>query len=150
MGGVVEALSVPVVRSASFAELPVATLYDLLRLRSDVFVVEQSCVFLDQDGRDTEPGVMHLWIEDGGAVVACARVLPEASGSSIGRVVTARTHRRSGLGAALMEAALVVAPRPVHLNAQSHLVPWYGRFGFSPDGDEFLEDGIPHTPMVLS
>lgn len=135
------------------ADLTADQLYRLLRLRAEVFVVEQACVYLDPDGRDLEPATRHLWVEDGatGAVVAALRVLAEpAGGSSVGRVVTAPAHRSQGLGARLVAEALEGAPRPVHINAQSHLVEWYGRFGFVVDGDEFVEDGIPHTPMVLA
>jgi ElaA protein len=147
VGRVIEALTV---RSAAFADLSPDTLYEVLRLRSEVFVVEQECVFLDLDGRDTEPDAVHLWLASDGVVIACARVLPDAGGgSSIGRVVTARPHRREGLGTALLTAALALAPRPVAINAQSRLLAWYADFGFAPDGDEFVEDGILHTPMVL-
>ena len=130
-------------------ELPATALYGILRLRAEVFVVEQECVYLDPDGRDLEPSTRHLWVEDDGAVVAALRVLRESDGAtSIGRVVTAPTHRSRGLAAELVKTALVDAVHPVRINAQSHLVDWYARFGFVIDGEEFLEDGIPHTPMV--
>lgn len=132
-------------------ELSAPALYGILKLRAEVFVVEQDCAYLDPDGRDLEPSTRHLWVEDdGGAVVAALRVLQEAEGSSIGRVVTAPSRRAQGLGAELVRRALAGAPRPVRINAQSHLVEWYGRFGFTVAGEEFLDDGIPHTPMVLA
>ncbi|MDQ3106481.1 MAG: GNAT family N-acetyltransferase [Actinomycetota bacterium] len=133
-------------------ELSAATLYRILGLRSQVFVVEQSCVYLDPDGRDLEGTTRHLWIEDGvdGDVVACARVLAEDEGCSIGRVVTAVAHRSRGHGGELVQAALARAPRPVRINAQSHLVDWYAQLGFAVDGAEFVEDGIAHTPMVVA
>jgi ElaA protein len=143
---VVEALTI---RSAPFAELSPSVVYGILRLRSVVFVMEQDCVFLDADGRDVEAGAVHLWVSDGDEVVACARVLPEAEGVSIGRLVTAPSHRRRGLGEALMRAAMSMAGRPARIHAQSHLAGWYGRMGFSVCGDEFLEDGIPHVAMVI-
>jgi ElaA protein len=131
------------------AELSAPQLYALLRLRSEVFVVEQACAYLDPDGRDLEPTTRHLWVEDDGDVVAALRVLAEPDGgSSLGRVVTAPSHRSRGLGAELVKAALAGAPRPVRINAQSHLVDWYAGLGFAVAGDEFVEDGIPHTPMV--
>ena len=132
-------------------ELPATALYGILRLRSEVFVVEQSCVYLDADGRDLEPSTRHLWIEDepSGAVVAALRVLDDADGvTSIGRVVTAKTHRSQGLAGQLVRRALRCARPPVRIDAQSHLVDWYAGFGFAVDGDEFVEDGIPHTPML--
>lgn len=133
-------------------ELPAPVLYGILKLRAQVFVVEQACAYLDPDGRDLEPSTRHLWLEDdAGAVISALRVLAEVDGaSSIGRVVTAPSHRCHGLAADLVRAALVDAPRPVRINAQSHLVEWYARFGFSVAGDEFVEDGIPHTPMALA
>ena len=137
-------------------ELPTTALYGILRLRAEVFVVEQACVYLDPDGRDLEPSTRHLWVEDepGGAVVAALRVLRESDGAtSIGRVVTAPTHRSRGLAAELVKTALAgigAGAGPVRINAQSHLVDWYARFGFAPAGDEFLEDGIPHTPMAMA
>lgn len=135
-------------------DLTAAQLYALLRLRAEVFVVEQACVYLDPDGRDLEPATRHLWVEDEGTgeVLATLRVLAEPDGAaSIGRVVTAPAQRSRGLAAALVERALEPpTPRPVRIDAQSHLVAWYGRFGFVVDGDEFVEDGIPHTPMVIA
>ncbi len=134
-------------------ELTASQLYELLRLRADVFVVEQECVYLDPDGRDLEPSTRHLWIEGGpdeAPVLAALRVLAEDHGSSIGRVVTAAATRSRGLGAALVRAALEDAPRPVRINAQSQLVGWYAGFGFEVSGAEFVEDGIPHTPMVVA
>jgi ElaA protein len=139
-------------RVAAFAALGPHTLYAILRLRAEAFVVEQECVYLDLDGRDTEPSTRHVWIERDDAVVACARVLVEREGSSIGRVVCAPPWRSKGLGATVMRAALDAAAGefggPVVLNAQAHLAGWYGRLGFTVCGDEFIEDGIPHVPMV--
>lgn len=127
--------------------LTAGQLYGLLRLRAEVFVVEQSCVYLDPDGRDLLATTRHLWVSDGdgGDIVAALRVL---DGSRIGRVVTAPSHRSRGLAAELVKRAVDGCVRPVRLDAQSHLVGWYGGLGFVVDGDEFVEDGIPHTPMV--
>ncbi|HVF32058.1 MAG TPA: GNAT family N-acetyltransferase [Acidimicrobiales bacterium] len=119
-------------------------LYDLLRLRAEVFVVEQGCAYLDPDGLDLEPTTRHLWVEDDGRVVAALRIV----GNAIGRVVTASPRRSQGLASALVERAVDGTPRPVRLNAQSHLVGWYEGLGFVVDGAGFVEDGIPHTPMI--
>lgn len=125
-------------------------LYAILMLRSAVFVVEQDCPYLDADGRDLEAGTLHLWLTEGVAIVAYLRVLTEPEGGSrIGRVVTAATHRGRRLAGRLLEVALEGAEGPVVLSAQSHLTSLYRRHGFAPDGPEFLEDGIPHTPMRL-
>jgi ElaA protein len=131
-------------------DLTAAQLHGILRLRAEVFVVEQDCVYLDPDGRDVEPATRHLWIEDDGQVVACLRVLSETDGgSSIGRVATTPAQRSRGLAAELVKEALADTPRPVRIKAQTYLVDWYARFGFEVSGDPFLEDGIPHTPMAL-
>ena len=140
------------VLSAPFAELDPVTAYRLWALRSDVFVVEQDCPYLDLDGRDLEPGTRHVWIERGGVPVATLRVLddpqPDGGALRIGRVATARAWRGRGLAARLMACVLDGAgERDVVLDAQSHLVDWYAAFGFVPSGPGFVEDGIPHTPM---
>ena len=136
------------VRVAAFAELPADTAYRLWALRSEVFVVEQDCPYLDLDGLDAEPSTRHLWVERGGAPVATLRLLDEGAHLRIGRVATRAAHRGAGLGAALVDVALALAgERAVVLDAQSHLVDWYTGFGFEPSGRGFVEDGIPHTPM---
>ncbi|HVL98322.1 MAG TPA: GNAT family N-acetyltransferase [Egibacteraceae bacterium] len=136
--------------SAAFADLDPFTLYGLLRLRVDVFVVEQACPYPDLDGRDLEPGARHHWAEEDGRVVACLRVLAEPDGSTrIGRVATAAAARRRGLAEALLRAALAEAPRPVVLAAQTRIAAWYEGFGFTRDGADYVDDGILHTPMRL-
>lgn len=138
-----------VVRSATFAELDVATLYAILRLRSDVFVVEQRCTYRDIDGRDTEPTTRHLWIAGGdGAVGAYVRTLDEGGDvTRIGRVVTAPELRGQGLADRLVRHAVEAAPGAVVAAVQARLTGWYGRRGFVVDGPAFVEDGIAHVPM---
>ncbi|MEV4622757.1 GNAT family N-acetyltransferase [Asanoa sp. NPDC049573] len=137
-------------RVASFADLDSSTLYALLRLRSEVFVVEQECAYLDIDGRDTEPATRHIWIAQAGTPIAYLRVLGEPDGGMrIGRVVVAKVARGAGVAGRLMEAALaVVGARPSVLDAQAHLADFYARFGYKISGDGFVEDGIPHVPMA--
>ena len=133
--------------SRRFDQLTTGQFHDLARLRSEVFVVEQDCVYLDLDGRDID--AEHHWIESGGSIVAAARTLTEPDGAvRIGRVVTSFDARSAGLASSLM-AALVerYGSADLVLEAQSHLAEWYGRFGFEVVGDEYLEDGIPHVPM---
>lgn len=139
-------------RQASGTDISAAELYAALRLRAEVFVVEQACAYLDPDGRDLDPGTTHLWLSaPDGTMAAYVRVLAEpAGGHRIGRVVTDPTHRGQQLSGRLIEHALTFAQRPVVLDAQSHLVHVYARHGFEPDGGEFVEDGIHHTPMRLS
>ena len=136
------------VRSASFRNLDTTTLYEILKLRSEVFVVEQNCPYLDPDGRDTEPGTRHLWAERGDEIRAYLRILDDHGVERIGRVVTAPGARGEGLAARLVAAALtVIGNRPSVLDAQSYLTDFYAKFGYEQAGPEFLEDGIPHIPM---
>jgi ElaA protein len=140
----------PSIREARFAELSPSTLYDILRLRVDVFVVEQECTYPDLDGRDVEPGTVHMWIDDpAGKVLAYLRVLDEGDDERrIGRVVTAAEARNGGLAERLVRHALEHhCPGPVVLAAQSYLAAWYGRLGFAPSGGSYIEDGIEHVPM---
>ena len=117
----------PNVNVAHFAELRVATLYGILRLRSDVFVVEQNCVYTDMDGRDLEPATQHLWVEDRGDVIAALRILDAGDERSIGRVVTRADQRNHGTASALMRRAVELADPPVWIKAQA------GKARFSPE-----------------
>lgn len=153
----------PVIKIArSFDEVPSRVFYAIGRLRQEVFCVEQDCPYLDLDGRDLEPGAMQLWVEadgadgeaEGPAIAATVRILVEDAQEpglrSIGRVATDPAHRGRGLAARLMRAAIAECDgAPILIHAQSYLTDWYGRFGFVTSGEEFLEDGIPHTPMRL-
>ncbi|WP_246222495.1 GNAT family N-acetyltransferase [Phytoactinopolyspora limicola] len=140
----------PILHTASFADLDTHTLYALLRLRVDVFVVEQQCVYPELDGRDLEPDTLHIWYEQAGAPVAYLRVLAEPGGvARIGRVAVATEARGAGLARRLMRVALDrIGDRPCELHAQAYLADFYQQLGFSPTGPEFLDDGIPHVPMV--
>lgn len=135
------------VRVASFDQLDAATLYALLRLRVDVFVVEQRSPYPDLDGRDVEPSTRHLWI--GEPPVAYLRLLAEPDGMlRIGRVAVAPAARGTGLAGRLMDAALdLVGDRVCVLDAQTYLAGFYTRYGFAPTGPGFLDAGIPHIPM---
>jgi len=135
-------------RALAFEELDAATAYACWRLRQEVFVVEQSCPYPDLDGRDAEPGTRHVLLEEDDALLGYARVLDDGDVWRIGRVVLARAARGRGLADVLVRAALEACPgRDVVLDAQTPLQGWYAGFGFTPEGPEFLEDGIPHVPM---
>lgn len=142
----------PSLHSSSLAAVDPVVLYEILRLRVDVFVVEQDCPYPELDGRDLEPTTRLLWsTDDDGRVTATLRVLHDGDDRRIGRVATATAARGRGLAADLMRAAVDSCEgRLVRLDAQAHLSGWYGRFGFVVDGDEFVEDGIPHLPMTLA
>jgi ElaA protein len=136
------------VAAVSFGDLDATTAYAVWRLRQDVFVVEQESPYPDLDGRDVEPGTVHVVLREGHDVVGYARVLDEVSEWRIGRVVLAPAGRGRGLADLLMTTSLESCPgRDVVLDAQSPLADWYARLGFTVDGDEFVEDGIPHVPM---
>ncbi|MGC5017650.1 GNAT family N-acetyltransferase [Micromonospora sp. DT47] len=137
------------VRVASFADLDARTFHDLLKLRIDVFVVEQHCPYPELDGRDVEPGTRHLWLEHDDAPVAYLRILADPGGvARIGRVVVAPAARGGGHAGRLMSEALrQVGGRPCVLEAQSYLVDFYARHGFTVTGPEYVEDDIPHMPM---
>jgi len=141
-------------RSCRGTELDAGTLYELLTLRVEVFVVEQSCPYPELDGADLGAQTRHFWLTDpGGAVVATLRLIGESRRGGqpfrIGRVCTAKTERGRGHAARLLRAALDdVGAHPCVLNAQTYLRGMYARHGFVQDGPEFVEDGIPHVPML--
>ncbi len=141
-------------RCARFDELSAREVYELMRLRSEVFVVEQRCVYLDADGAD--PGCWHLMGQDGGELQAYARLVPAGlkfAEASIGRVVCDPSTRGTGLGHALMREAVervraLWGPGPIRIGAQAHLEGFYRQHGFVPDSAPYDEDGIPHIEML--
>lgn len=143
----------PAVHSAPTRDLSIEQLYGILRVRAEVFIVEQQTSYLDPDGRDLEPPTLQFWVERDGQVVAALRLLEDAeSGGSvvkhIGRVVTAPAFRGSGLASRLMDAALSrCGAVDVVLEAQAHLDGWYARFGFESVSSPYDLDGIAHVHM---
>lgn len=142
-----------IISAVPFAALEPLSAYGLWKLRQDVFVIEQECLFRDLDGVDLLPDTRHVVLEDEhGVVLGCARVWTDDGNGEpawrIGRVALHPTVRGQGWGDRLMEAALAVCPdQPVVLDAQAPLAGWYATFGFEVAGPEFLDDGIPHVPM---
>lgn len=137
------------VRSASGSEITAADLYALLRLRVDVFVVEQDCPYPELDGLDLLPGTRHLWLTDGDVVLGCLRILDDGSDVlRVGRVCTSEKARGTGAGARLMTAALdVIGSAESVLGAQTYATGFYERFGYRAEGEPYDEDGIPHVTM---
>ncbi len=136
--------------ASAFADLDATTLYALLTLRVDVFVVEQECAYRELDGRDVEPGTRHLWLARDDQVLAYLRILKENERTErIGRVAVAPSARGAGLASRLLEeeALTVIGARDAVLEAQAHLAEFYGRHGFVVTGPQYIEDGIAHLPM---
>ena len=142
-------------RCKTFNDLSPLEMYKILQLRSEVFVVEQNCVFLDMDNKDE--GSLHFagYINDD--IAAYTRLLPPGyiyEDMSIGRVVTSPKYRSKGLGKELMqrsinECYLHFGKGPVKIGAQYYLLKFYTSLGFKVAGDIYLEDGIEHVYMIL-
>ncbi|UVS81079.1 GNAT family N-acetyltransferase [Actinokineospora sp. UTMC 2448] len=134
--------------AASGTSLTTVDLYDLLRLRVDVFVVEQECPYPELDGRDLLESTIHLWWRPETEVLGCLRLLDEGDVVRVGRVCTAASARGTGVGAKLMAAAVDrIGDRESVLGAQVQAQGLYARFGYTPEGESYLEDGIPHIAM---
>ena len=140
----------------SFATLTPSELYAILRLRSEVFVVEQNCVFLDADNKDIY--CHHLMLFDNKQLIAYARLVPPGISyreMSVGRVVTAKDARNKGAGKELMQLAVencrkIFGDGPIRIGAQYYLEKFYTDIGFTATGDVYDEDGIDHIHMVKS
>ncbi|WP_213521105.1 GNAT family N-acetyltransferase [Nonlabens sp.] len=138
----------------SFSELSTQELYALLQLRSEVFVVEQDCVYQDLDGKDQK--AFHVLGYEQGQFVAYTRIFRPGDyfeQSSIGRVVVSPQHRGKSYGQEIMKASLAFAKAEhytsVKISAQCYLDKFYIDLGFVVTGDKYLEDGIPHQAMLL-
>ena len=139
----------------NFAELTADKLYEILRLRVDVFVVEQACPYPEVDGHDRD--AVHLSAWEGDMLTAYARVLMPGAvhkDPAIGRVTVRKSHRGKGFARMLVERAKEIAAElygdiPVHLSAQYHLIDFYASCGFRTISEPYDEDGIPHVDMRL-
>ncbi|WP_448566234.1 GNAT family N-acetyltransferase [Thalassotalea ganghwensis] len=139
-----------------FSQLTTNELYDLLKLRIDVFVVEQCCYYADLDDLDRHPETLHLFCYQNNIMTAYLRVLAKKVSYpehiAIGRVITASQARGSGLGHRLMNKALDVCQQyfpdeNIKISAQQHLEKFYQHHGFNTISQMYLEDGIPHIAM---
>ena len=137
-----------------FSELTTQELYELLRVRSDVFVVEQDCVYQDLD-YDDQPA-LHLWLTEGDRIVALCRVCPAGTHMeevSIGRVIT--TVRGKGYGRQIMLAGIEAAKehfgaKRMDIEAQEYAKGFYEQVGFRQSSEPFILDGIPHIKMTYT
>jgi ElaA protein len=138
----------------AFAELNPFELYAYLQLRSEVFVVEQNCVYQDLDDKDQQS--LHVFVHHHDKLVACARIVPAALAYpeiSIGRVIVAAPYRKKLLGDELMRFCVAqihshFGEQKIVLSAQAHLQDFYKKHNFVPEGATYLEDGIPHIHMI--
>ena len=145
--------------SHGFSGFDLNSLYALLAVRQQVFVVEQNCAYLDADGIDNIAD--HIMGRDvDGNLIAYCRIYPRADGWHIGRVLVVESHRRQGVATGLINQALMhcqqtrrglpqLAIQDVHLSAQCYLIDFYQSCGFSVHGKPYVEDGIPHQDMTL-
>lgn len=137
----------------TFQELDLKELYAILQLRSEIFVVEQNCVFQDMDDLDSVAHHVMAW-SSGGVLVAYTRYFENLDGfQSIGRVVVKKTHRQIKLGELLMEKTIsflqtAYSQQPIKIGAQLYLERFYEKFGFKRASEVYLEDGIPHIKMI--
>lgn len=142
------------VTNKSFEELTLDEFYEILRLRAEIFVVEQNCVYNDLDDRDQFG--RHVFGTKDHKIVAYARVLPENTRFkevSIGRVVVNSNYRGLNLGKVIMNASIQVIKNSgyqggIRISAQCYLLKFYTELGFEVVSEEYLEDGIPHVEMI--
>ena len=138
-----------------FEQLSLDELYDILKMRSEIFVVEQECVYLDVDGKDKN--VFHLFLKENKKILAYCRILPRGIAyeeASIGRVIVNKNFRKEKLGETLMIKAIsylkdVLKEKEIKIQAQAYLRSFYKKFGFQEISEEYLEDGIPHIDMKM-
>ncbi len=138
-----------------FKDLTLLQLHDLMKIRQEVFVVEQDCPYLDADGKDLDS--WHLFAESNGEVVACTRLVPKGvsypDAVSIGRVATSQKIRGQGVGKELMQHSIkwiqkIFPDNQIRISAQTYLKKYYESFDFVQYTEEYLEDDIPHIGMV--
>ena len=135
----------------SFNELTLTELYEILRLRAEIFVVEQNCVYQDLDKKDYES--IHMFYKDNDEITAYMRAFrKDEETAQMGRVVT-RLHG-IGLGGKLLKDGVafikkIMRPKRIYIEAQVYAKGYYAREGFKVCSDEFFEDGIPHVQMIL-
>ena len=137
----------PVVRTGT--DLSAQDVHDIWKIRDAVFAVEQRCDEIDVDGRDLLPTTTHLWLADDDGITSYVRSYVEYDVRHVGRVCTRRDQRGRGLSGRLVaECTRRWGTAALVLNAQAHLEDWYGLHGYVRTGDNFVEAGIDHVPMI--
>ena len=139
----------------NFQDLSNTEIYQILRLRSEVFVVEQECIYQDIDNKDKK--AVHIFLKEKNEIIAYSRVFKEKEyfeNPSIGRVVVANKRRMYGIGKKIMNISIDyikqnIKAKSIEISAQKYLKKFYSNLGFVQEGDEYLEDNIPHLRMFL-
>ena len=138
-----------------FQELTADEIYNILKLRSEVFVVEQNCVYQDLDGKDER--AMHLFYKKENEMIAYTRIFQKGDyypeNPSIGRVVVSKKERGKEIGKSIMKESILYIKnnynsKIIELSAQKYLDKFYNELGFYRVGEDYLEDGIPHQRML--
>jgi ElaA protein len=137
-----------------FNELTTEEIYKILKLRSEVFIIEQQCIYEDCDGKDKDS--YHLYLEDKGEIIAYLRILKRNVSYkeiSIGRVLVKKSYRGKAIAKEMMQKAIRFIEEDlkeieIRISAQAYLINFYGSFGFKRTTDEYLEDGILHVEML--
>ena len=140
----------------NFQDLSNTEIYQILRLRSEVFVVEQECIYQDIDNKDKK--AVHIFLKEKNEIIAYSRVFKEKEyfeNPSIGRVVVANKRRMYGVGKKIMNISIDyikqnIKAKSIEISAQKYLKKFYSNLGFTQEGDEYLEDNIPHLRMFLN
>lgn len=132
----------------NFNELSNSELYQILRLRSEVFVVEQKCIFQDIDSLDQIS--KHFFIKEDNEIISYLRTYKKGTYNYIGRVCTNKLNRNKGLSKKLINKAIENIDKPIKIYAQYYLQYFYESFNFKQTSEVFLEDGIEHIEMVLN
>ena len=135
-----------------WVELSTNEAENIFSLRSEVFVVEQDCVYQDIDGKDQK--AKHVLGKKNNEIIAYARIFKPGdyfNEASFGRAVVKKSERGKGVGDELVKNCLeIITEEEIKISAQSYLKGFYGKHGFKSEGNEYLEDGIPHTAMFIS
>lgn len=139
----------------TFDYLSNTEIYQILRLRSEVFVVEQECIYQDIDNKDKK--AVHIFLKEKNEIIAYSRVFKEKEyfeNPSIGRVVVVNKRRMYGVGKKIMNISIDyikqnIKAKSIEISAQKYLKKFYSNLGFIQQGDEYLEDNIPHLRMFL-
>lgn len=139
---------------SDFNELSNTEVYQICKLRQDIFILEQTCLYNDLDNKDSL--ALHFTIKQEGELLAYARFFPlgefHADYSSIGRFLVSNVHRNKNLAHKLMEYTLQIVDQAykasIKISAQTYLLEFYKQYSFVPVGDEYVEDGLPHWDMI--